>query len=312
MNARSAHPLATAAQIISDRAKAHPYYAEALRQAEALAVSRAAGKDVMGLKALGGFTEICRAALDEVIVKIGADRVHVGSKLLPYTLADILKHEVHRLRERVQVRRCREGFVMICGAIFRDSTRTGPEAAKDRRCTLDASHRSRCDHDGPPVCSPRRDRSDKAAARVREAQSAYSRDEEIRASKIKCPDRDDGGEHEFAPDVEYDATNPPINCMDCGQTPAEVLAGVRDDNGHVGGVEYPRDTRGNFNPETGVEKTYGDSLKIIAEALRASLLQQATAHGVSMTETQASAIANNMTNVAIEAVQDEFGSSGDR
>lgn len=34
-----------------------------------------------------------------------------------------------------------------------------------------------------------------------------------------CPERADGGPHEFTPDIEYDASGETVNCEHCGEEP---------------------------------------------------------------------------------------------
>lgn len=88
-----------AAQAIRQRIRALPEFGEARASVVAAAIADCRGKDVAGLRELGGFTAVVErhiAALPERF------RVDHGSKLLPSTVASELGSEVGAMRAEVQ------------------------------------------------------------------------------------------------------------------------------------------------------------------------------------------------------------------
>lgn len=90
-----------AARTISHRIRALPEFTEARARVVAAAVVACAGRDVAGMRELGGFSAVVEREIASLPERF---RVNHGSKLLPTTVVDELASDLGTMRREVQQR----------------------------------------------------------------------------------------------------------------------------------------------------------------------------------------------------------------
>lgn len=90
-----------AMRIIYDRTRALPEYTAARAYVEIRAYLVCRDQNVAGMRALGGFSEVLRAAIDELPVQY---RAHTGSAMFAWSVTDQLRSEIETLRAELQFR----------------------------------------------------------------------------------------------------------------------------------------------------------------------------------------------------------------
>lgn len=84
---------------VRDRVRALPEFSEARASVIASATVDCRGRDVAGMRALGGFSALIERHINALPPGFHVDH---GSRMFPFTIADALRAEVPAMREAVQ------------------------------------------------------------------------------------------------------------------------------------------------------------------------------------------------------------------